>query len=179
MKTYHLKVALILIGIGCLSIPAVYAQTAGEYLQDGNDSFLRGDYAQAIFEYTKALDINPNLAKAYNNRGVAYAQQGFLSPAIADFTMAIANKSNDAEAYNNRGHAYAQQIKMPQAIADYSMAIKINAIYVKAYNNRALAYYNLKDYKKAWADVHKVQKIGGAIDPDFIEVLKKASGQKQ
>lgn len=177
MKRYRLKLLLVVIGIWCLSITSVYAESAVEYLLDGNDSFKEGDLAQAIYEYTKALDLNPNLAKAYNNRGVAYAQQGFMSPAIADFTMAIANKPNDAEAYNNRGHAFAEEVKLTKAIADYSMAIKINAIYAKAYNNRALAYYDLKEYDKAWADVHKVEKIGGTTDPDFIKALRRASGK--
>ena len=57
-----------------LNIPPVHAETAMEYLNNGNDAFKRGDLDQAIFEYTKAIDVNPNLAKAYDNRGVAYAQ---------------------------------------------------------------------------------------------------------
>jgi tetratricopeptide (TPR) repeat protein len=180
MKRYIFKLILVLIGVLLSAISSVYAQTtAVEYLQNGNDAFKQGDYDQAIYDYTKAIDINPSLAKAYDNRGVAYAQKGFLAPAIADFTMALANNPNDAEAYNNRGHAYANQGNLTQAISDYSKAIRINAIYVKAYNNRAHGFYDLKEYEKAWADVHKVEKIGGAVDPDFIEALKKASGRDQ
>ena len=177
MKRCSLKPVLVLIGIIFLGISSVYAQTAGEDLQNGNDALKRGDFDQAIFEYTKAIDINPRLAKAYDNRGVAYAQQGFLTPAVADFTMAIANNLNDVEAYNNRGYAYSKQGNLTQAVADYTKAIRINAIYVKAYNNRALAYYKLKEYDKAWVDVHKVEKMGGTFDLGFIDMLKKVSGK--
>ena len=159
-----------------MSVP-VCAQTAEEYLSNGNDDFRIGNFDRAIVEYTKALDINPNLAKAYNNRGVAYAQEGSLPRAIADFTMAIANNPKDAEAYNNRGHAYAGQGNLSQAIFDYTKAIGINTFYVKAYNNREIAYYKLKEYDKAWADVHRVEAIGGSVDPYFVEDLKKASGK--
>ena len=164
----------VLIGILFLSV-SVYAQTAEEYLSNGNDDFKLGSFDQAIIKYTKAIDINPHLAKAYNNRGVAYAQEGSLSRAIADFTMAIANDLKDAAAYNNRGHAYAEQGNLSQAIFDYTKAIEINTFYVKAYNNREAAYYKLKEYDKAWADVHTVERMGGAVDPYFIEDLKKAS----
>jgi len=178
MKKFNLKVTLLSIVL-LFNTPFVYAQTAVEYLQNGNDDFSRHNFDQAIYEYTKAIDVNPNFAKAYNNRGVAYAQEGSLSRAIADFTMAIADNSKDAEAYNNRGHAYAQQGDFLQAIHDYTKAIDINAIYVKAYNNREIAYYRMEQYDKAWADVHKVEKIGGVIDPKFIELLRKASGKDQ
>ncbi len=164
----------VLIGTLFLSV-SVCAQTAEEYLSNGNDDFKLGNFDQAIFEYTKAIDINPNLAKAYNNRGVAYAQEGSLSRAIADFTMAIADNLRDAEAYNNRGHAYAEQGNLSQAIFDYTKAIEINTSYVKAYNNRETAYYKLKEYDKAWADVHTVEAMGGRVDSYFIEELKKAS----
>jgi tetratricopeptide (TPR) repeat protein len=177
VERYSFKLLLILIGVLFLNIPSVYAQTAEEYLSVGNDNFKLRNFDKAIAGYTKALDINPNLAKAYNNRGVAYAEEGSLSRAIADFTMAIANNLKDAEAYNNRGHAYADQGNLSQAIFDYTKAIKINTFYVKAYNNREIAYYKLKEYDKAWADVRKVEEIGGSINPRFIENLKQASGK--
>lgn len=145
----------------------------------GNDAFKLGDFDLAIIDYTKALDINPNLAKAYDNRGVAYADEGSLPRAIADFTMAIANDPKDADAYNNRGHAYFIKGNLSQAVFDYTRAIGFNTFYVKAYNNRELAYYQLKEYDKAWADVHTVGSIGGAVDPDFIKDLRKASGKDQ
>src|SRR5438094_686067 len=61
---------LILISLLLLNIPFVWAQSTREYLQNGNESFKHGDFDRAILEYTKAIDANPNLARAYNNRGV-------------------------------------------------------------------------------------------------------------
>ena len=168
----------IFIGVLFLS-GSVYAQTAKEHLSMGNDEFKQGNFDRAIVDYTKAIDINPNLAKAYNNRGVAYAQEGSFSRAISDFTMAIANNFKDAEAYNNRGLVYAKQGNLTRAVFDYTKAIKNDAFYVKAYNNREMAYYKLKKYDKAWSDVHTVEVIGGTVDPYFIQELKKASGKDQ
>jgi len=150
-----------------------------QYLFNGNDEYKTGNLDQAIVDYTRAIDINPNLAKAYDNRGVAYAKEGSMRRAIDDFTMAIADNPDDAEAYNNRGHAYAEQGNMAQALFDYTHAIEHNAFYVKAYNNRGLIYYLLKKYDKAWEDVHTIKAVGGDVDPYFLQDLKKASGRDQ
>jgi tetratricopeptide (TPR) repeat protein len=63
-------------------------------------------YDQAIYEYTKAIELNPNSAEAYNKRGVAYGKKGQYDQAISDFTKALEINPKDAEAYNNRGIAY-------------------------------------------------------------------------
>lgn len=160
-----------------LIVPCVRAQTAEKYLQSGNDFYKEDNFDQAIYAYTKAIDINPNLARAYNNRGVAYARENSMSRAIADFTMAIANNLNDAEAYNNRGHAYVEQGNLSQAIADYTQAVNINSLYTKAYKNRCVLYFKMKEYDKAWADVFKVEELGGTIDRDFYIDLKNAIRQ--
>jgi hypothetical protein len=49
----------------------------------------------------------------------------------------------------------------------------------KAYNNRGLAYYYKREYDKAWEDVHKVQSLGQQIHPEFLKILRKASGRER
>jgi len=166
---------IILIFLLFLDIPCAHADTAVQWVSAGNDAYKLGSLDLAIMDYTKAIDIDPNYAKAYDNRGVAYAREGSLKRAIDDFTMAIATNLKDAEAYNNRGHAYAEQGNLSQSVFDYTHAIENNAFYVKAYNNRGLAYFLLKEYKKAWDDAHTIEAIGGTVDPGFLAKLKKAA----
>ena len=45
--------------------------TAEEYFYRAYEKSDKGDYYGAISDYTKAIEINPNDADAYNNRGVA------------------------------------------------------------------------------------------------------------
>jgi hypothetical protein len=42
-------------------------------------------------------------------------------------------------------------------------------------------FYGFKEYDKSWADIHKVEELGGgkAIFPKFLEDLKKASGREK
>ena len=55
----------------------------------------------AIADYTKAIELNPNHADPYYNRGVAYRVKGDHDRAIADYTKAVALNPNDAEVYYN------------------------------------------------------------------------------
>ncbi|MGA9349167.1 MAG: tetratricopeptide repeat protein [Anaerolineae bacterium] len=70
---------------------------------------LQGDRDQAIAYYTRAIEQNPSLASAYNNRGVAYLEQGGennLQRAISDFGQAIELVPTFAAPSFNRGLAY-------------------------------------------------------------------------
>jgi tetratricopeptide (TPR) repeat protein len=70
---------------------------------------LRGDGDQAVAYYTRALERDPSLVAAYNNRGAAYLWEGgenSLRRAISDFSQAIELAPSFAAAYLNRGLAY-------------------------------------------------------------------------
>jgi tetratricopeptide (TPR) repeat protein len=44
-----------------------------------------GQYERAIQDYNKALEINPQFASAYKNRGLAYQALGKTAEADGDF----------------------------------------------------------------------------------------------
>jgi len=80
----------------------------------------------AIADFTAALRLDPNNAKTYQERGVAYLSKGDLDKAIADFTQAIRLDPNDADAYYNRGYVYVTKKDYDRAIADFEAALRIN-----------------------------------------------------
>jgi tetratricopeptide (TPR) repeat protein len=123
----------------------------------------RGNFLQAIADYTKAIAISPEYAEAYYNRGNAYGKQGNVSQAIADYTRAIAISPEYATVYNNRGLAYDRQDNFPQAIADYTRAIVISPEYAEAYYNRGNAYSKQGNVSQAIADYTRAI----AISPEY------------
>ena len=86
-------VALILVlsAIGC-SLGSSEAELA---YNDGMAYGELGEYVTAISNFTKAIQLDPDYADAYNHRGDAYRRLGQNQNAIADYTMAIELESNE------------------------------------------------------------------------------------
>ena len=58
---------------------------------------------RAIADFTEAIELQPDFADAYYNRGIAYHEKREYDRAIVDYTMTIGLKPDLVEAYNNRG----------------------------------------------------------------------------
>ena len=161
------------------SIAGVYAGTIAEdALLRGQGYSARGDYDEAIKEYTKAIDSDGRNAAAYYGRGLAYHKKGNLSKAIDDYDAAIGNDSRNAEVYFNRGIAYYYKDDLDRAIADWGKAIEVRPEAPEAYQKRAFAYYKREQYDWAWDDVRQLKKMGFTVDANFLENLKRYSGKE-
>ena len=116
----------------------------------------RGEFDQAVAEYTVAIRLNPQgdvAYFAYGNRGNAYAGQADYDRAIADYTAAIGLNPWDADAYFNRGYAYLIQEDYDRAIVDYTAAIELDPQDdANAYRIRGIAYHKQGDYDRAIVD---------------------------
>ncbi len=82
-------------------------------------------YELALSDYSKAIDINPNYADAYNNRGNLYSDLQKYELALSDYSKAIDINPNYAMAYNNRGVVYALTREFPKALADAEKASEL------------------------------------------------------
>ena len=80
----------------------------------------------AIVNFTKAIDLNPNDADTYYKRGLAYGSKGDYDDAIVDYTKAIQFNANDAQAYNNRGVVYRVKGEVGLAIEDFNKAVTLS-----------------------------------------------------
>ena len=128
MKLQSFRIMMfVLTGVLFLSITSVYAETAEEYYNSGNACYKQGNYDQAISDYTKTIEINPNIVEAYNNRGGAYIHKGKYEQAISDCTMAIKLEPDYAYAYNNRAGAYYDKKEYDKAWADVHKAEELGA----------------------------------------------------
>ena len=91
--------------MGCLN--SCGPQKAAEgYFEQGKKAYEKKDFDLAITNYNQAIKLNPQMGKAYNNRGIVYVAKGKLNEAIADFTKAIELDPKNGKAYNNRAVAY-------------------------------------------------------------------------
>ncbi len=121
------------------------------------------DAHRKLRKYFKAIELNPNDANPYKNRGNAYSDLEKYTEAIADYSKAIELDPNFTEAYNNRGIAYDELKKYTQALADYNKAIELDSNHTYAYHNRGNTYRDLKKYPQAMADYNKAIEL----DPNY------------
>jgi tetratricopeptide (TPR) repeat protein len=119
-----------------------------------------GESDKAIADYTEAIRLDPKLAMAYCNRGVAYGSKGEYDKAIADCTEAIRLDPKLDLAYELRGLAYGSKGEYDKAIADYTEAIRLDPKFALTYHNRGLAYESKGDHDKAEADFAEAKRLG-------------------
>jgi tetratricopeptide (TPR) repeat protein len=128
------------------------------YIQDA----VKGNVDQAIADYTRSIELNPQSAETYFNRGFVYHTKNNLDQAIADYTRAAElDPKYDlarfalAVGYANRGLSYAEKDDLDRAIADCDKAIEIDPKVAVAYKVRAYAYKEKGDWDRAIADYTK------------------------
>ena len=129
--------------------------SAETYFLRGNTCYDFGLYDLAIANYDKAIQLEPNNAAAYNNRGLAKGYLGQYFAAISDFDKAIQRKLDDAKAYYNRGVVKGYLGQHFAAISDYDKAIQLKPDLAEAYHDRGLAKALLGQYFAAISDYDK------------------------
>ena len=128
----------------------------------------KGKDAQAILDYSKAIEIDPRNAEAYLKRGLAYAKQyqrgdyfneGVWDKAIADFSKVIEIEPRNVEVYFKRADLYRKKGQYSMAILDYSKVIEIDPRNAEAYYERGYVYDWKGKLGQAIADYTKVIEI--------------------
>ena len=136
--------------------------SASEWFERG---YASKEPEEKIRYYTKAIELDPKDAYAYNNRANSYAALGQDERAIEDYDRAIQLNPEDAAAYSNRGNSYAALGLHERAIEDYNQAIQLNPELPEAYSNRGNSYAALGQHERAIEDLDQVIQL----NPEFAE----------
>jgi tetratricopeptide (TPR) repeat protein len=145
---------------------------AATFFKQGKEHNAHKRYGAAIEAYTKATELKPDFAEAFNNRGIAYGNKGDYDKAIADYTEAVRLNPNFAEAFCTRGNTYAQKGDYDKAIADYTEAVRLKPNDASAFLNRGIAYSDTGDHGRAIADYNEAIRL----QPDYAEAFNNRGG---
>ena len=110
-----------------------------------------GTYDQAMRHFDRAIQIWPDYADAYLNRGLAEHGASHPTEALADYNRALALDAGLTRAYNARGQIYLEKGDVQKTIQDCSKSIQMSPS-VDAYYQRGEAYEKLGEHQKAIAD---------------------------
>ena len=132
-----------------LALHAALADAVDDCRQGANPELAIG----ACTEVIRSGDYQgAELAWAFNNRGLSYADVSEIDRAVQDYDQAIALDPNHASAFNNRGNAYKDLGNFDQAMRDYNRALAIDPVYATAYYNRGILHRKLRDPASAVRD---------------------------
>lgn len=125
---------------------------AAQELEKGNEFYQQKNFSNALQSYNLALELNPNLAEVYNNRGLIYYELGKYDQALQDYNSALNLRYNFAQALNNRGNVYAQLGQYQNALQDLQSAVNLSNNTAEIHNNLGSVYFSLKRYDEAVAE---------------------------
>ena len=97
----------------------------GELIRSANRLKREGKLDEAIAEYYRVIELNPNFAWAYSNLGDAFVKQGNLEQAIDCYSNSLKLNPNSAWLYYSFGEALAQQGDLELAVECLQKAIEI------------------------------------------------------
>jgi len=127
-------------------------KTKEQWLDDGTSHYNAKEYQKALTDYDRAIQLDPQDADAYYNRGLVYYNLKEYQKAIADYDRALQLNPQHVGAYYNRGLVYDDLKEYQKAISDYDRVIQLAPQDADTYNNRGNAYRELKEYQKAISD---------------------------
>jgi tetratricopeptide (TPR) repeat protein len=152
--------AAILITTGCTHNKPIERFSAANWSEIGRQAIDAKRWNEALNAYNKAIELNPNDASAYNNRGLAYDNLDKNDLAIADYSKAIELNPEYGDAFNNLGKTFSRVGNYHRAILYYDRAIELNRKDADAYYNRGDAFSRLGNSKYANEDLKIAAKLG-------------------
>lgn len=92
---------------------------------------MQNNYADALRDINKALELNPNTALALLRRGLVYNQLKDYNGAIRDFSRVIEFEKNNAAAYYHRSLSYKRIGKNDESASDLKKAARLGHVQAK------------------------------------------------
>jgi tetratricopeptide (TPR) repeat protein len=145
------------------------------YYSFGNLFIELNNFAQADSSFTKAIQLQPHFAEAYNNRAYARLYLQNYRGSITDCRTAIHLMKDKVNpfVYNNLGCAFRETTQPDSALVYINKAINSNPHFKEAYLERGKTYQQLNKTDKACADWNMALTLGNTEAQQFLSLYCK------
>lgn len=130
--------------------------TAREYFQQGSQDLARKRSAQAVSNFQKAVQLDPQLAAAWRGLGTVLGKQNQWSEAAKAQKKATDAQSSYAPGWVLRGWAEHRSGNHRDGAASLERAVALDKNNLEAHNALGVVYLFLEDPKKAEVSTRKV-----------------------
>ena len=152
------KLLTAIVVLGCyIGVPA-WGYNATHFYKLGLDSNLANT---KINYFTRAIELNPTLSAAYEERGMLYYFQAHYTKMIRDFLKVTKLSPDDANGYAMLGIAYFKINNYHSAVTNLNRAIALKPGLATPYGYRAEAYRLMGMMEPAVQDATRAIEIGG------------------
>ena len=128
--------------------PKVLEREARKDVREGNELYNQLKFEEAEIAYKKALDKNPNYAKASYNLANTIYQKNKNKEAVFQYDLAekiAPDKMSKAETFHNMGNAFMKEKQYDKAVEAYKNAMRNNSKDDETRYNLAMAQKLLKN----------------------------------
>ena len=160
-------------------------QDADTLLQQGNAYLSENEIQRALDAYARCLSLNPNMAEAHYNAGVAHHLSGNLAGAVQSYRTALNLRPDLPQAHFNLGHALAELSQVNAAAAAYRKALLLepqnasaaynlgNLLQTRGDHQSAAQYFELAlrnrpDYAEAWNNLGLTHRDQNQLDQAVV-----------
>lgn len=109
-----------------------------------------GQLDLAMLNFNKAIELNPKLDTAWNNRANLLMRLERNQDAIADLQQALSISPSSFEAHNNLGNALSRLGRYREAAQSHARAVQINPGHAAARWNLGMCLLRLGDFEQGW-----------------------------
>jgi len=125
-----------------------FSQNARQYMKAGKEFLKNAHYADAIVQFTKAIELSPTDGEAYLGRAEAYEKSEQLNEAAEDYVRAFSFRPKDETVAFNAGRLYYTLKKYRESAQWMDKVLQIKPKHPEAIDYKIKALYALRDYQK-------------------------------
>lgn len=152
-----------IIFIVALIISVVFMATSFGYLKN---------WKNEVAIWSRVINQEPEMALAYNERGIAWKEQENYADAAKDFTFAYQLDPQMTMALNNRGKCFEKLGQEVEAEKDFDAFISANPNVYEGYFNRAYLLFRQKKWEQALPDFLKLHEFYGQHSPVILNIAR-------
>jgi tetratricopeptide (TPR) repeat protein len=152
MKT-SIKIAVILLIISLTS--ELYAQNARQFYKTGLTFVEAGNHKDAIDQFTKALDLDPEYAQAYVERARSYEAVGDLQKTADDLKRALTFEQKEPELYYDAARMNYMLGNYNDALELINKSVALDKKSELALRLLARIQMSLEDYSNSLVSINK------------------------
>lgn len=144
------------------------AQNGKQFLKAGDEFLKNNKFEDAIEQYTKALQIEPDMTRAYTQRAFAKWQLSKFKDAAEDFDRASVFIPKDEINFYNAANMYYLNGENQVSLERLNKSLEIKPNFIEAIQIKVLVLIRLEKYEEAFADARLALKYKESAENLFV-----------